>query len=47
MPLDNANEYLPINVQILLGADRLLKGPENWLKNNLNNGKGGFCLPMR
>ena len=44
MPLDNANEYLPPIIRILLETDRLLAKPENWLRNELDNGEGGFCL---
>lgn len=43
MPYDNA-EYLPPSVQILLGTDRLLGSPENWLKSRLGDGEGRFCL---
>lgn len=43
MPLDNA-EYLPPSVQVLLGADRLLAKPENWIKKKLSDGKGGLCI---
>lgn len=44
MPLDNADEYLSPSAQILLGADRLLPTPKNWIKGKLFDGAGGLCL---